>query len=147
MLVAPRAAAGAGASSRPRVPAVNANPGAATQPASGISSRVTLRGATSGRVVRDVRAGAWLGQWLQQNDNESSKKPPTKPRNQDRRGRRQQPNQRATQQRKAPQMPPADDIRPEELRPDFDLRRDLYDLYNVVSLDDEVGRCNTLLGG
>ena len=44
-------------------------------------------------------------------------------------------------------MPPADDIRPEELRPDFDLRRDLYDLYNVVSLDDEVGRCNTLLGG
>ena len=35
--------------------------------------------------------------------------------------------------------PPAafDELTPEELRPDFGLRRDLYDLYEVKSLDDE----------
>ena len=32
---------------------------------------------------------------------------------------------------------PADELTPAELRPDFGLRRDLYDLYDVKSLDDE----------
>ena len=37
----------------------------------------------------------------------------------------------------APGTAPFDQLTPEELRPDFGLRRDLYDLYEVKSLDDE----------
>ena len=42
-----------------------------------------------------------------------------------------------TTARGAPPSPPIDELTPEEMRPDFGLRRDLHDLYAVKSLDDE----------
>ena len=125
-------------------------------PAPALPSRALAR-------PRDVRAAAWLGDWMRENfgDDESKSKSKSKGREDPsaRRGldqsafagaervatasARRPAASSATRTRRpgAPSKspPPAafDELTPEELRPDFGLRRDLYDLYEVKSLDDE----------
>ena len=117
---------------------------------------------------RDVRAAAWLGDWMRDNfgDDKSKSKSKTKG-SEDPPGRRagispgldqsafagaervatasaRRPAASSASRTRRPgapskSQPPAafDELTPEELRPDFGLRRDLYDLYEVKSLDDE----------
>ena len=111
---------------------------------------------------RDARAAAWLGDWMRENfgDDESKSKSKSKvvrilPRGAGStrapsRARNASPTVRTTPRRllrdqneasrrpsKSPPPAAFDELTPEELRPDFGLRRDLYDLYEVKSLDDE----------
>jgi calcium-dependent protein kinase len=111
---------------------------------------------------RDVRTRAWLGEWMKDNlggdkDKKGSKGKGGK--NGDRvndafadaervatRSTRKAPPKSSSQRRPASktQPPPGgrkspafDELTQDELRPDFGLRRDLYKLYEVKSLDDE----------
>jgi calcium-dependent protein kinase len=125
----------------------------------------TRRAASAGRQResgRDVRTRAWLGEWMKDNlggdkDKKGSKGKGGK--NGDRvndafadaervatRSTRKAPPKSSSQRRPASktQPPPGgrkspafDELTQDELRPDFGLRRDLYKLYEVKSLDDE----------
>jgi len=116
--------------------------------------------------ARDVRARAWLGEWMKDNlggdkDKKGSKgskgkgganggagpfadaervatrKAPPKPSAATRRPVPSKARSSAPQPGRGKPSPAFDELTPAELRPDFGLRRDLYELYDVKSLDDE----------
>ena len=151
------AACGGGATPSPRVSAPPRTPTPTPTPTPTLSRAA----------ARDVRAHAWLGDWLKENlgDGDDAKgakgaaggskktrgggakkglDPELFKDSAPSRGKRTTGGAKSSGKPRAPgrrDRPPADrppdKLSPEELRPDFGLRRDLYDLYDVKSLDDE----------
>ena len=162
---------------------VSASPPRTPMPIDVAKTRAAGRGPAPARLrrdpralppARDVRARAWLGEWMKDNlggdkDKKGSKGKKGGRQNGGRRrfrsrrggvrgrgargdaqgaaksGRRPRPRAdparpRAPRRRHRPnrgKSPAFDELTPSELRPDFGLRRDLYQLYDVKSLDDE----------
>ena len=169
-----RGSLGAGVSASP-APKPHAHHVAETRAGRGPAPARFRRDSRALPPARDVRARAWLGEWMKDNlggnkDKKGSKgnkgkgknggaggpdrvaeaftdaervatrkgKPPPKSSASTRRPAASKGRTAAappgSSQRKSPAF---DELTPSELRPDFGLRRDLYELYDVKSLDDE----------